>query len=401
MSGAANSRPRIVLAPFGRHTRYLLAGYLRHVTIVCSVLLAIALTIDLWPQFQDVASHGAGSFGAVWSVVRFSFLRTPGLIAPLLPFATFIGVLWTEVAHTQSGERMLVWNSGRSPLQCLAPALLAGLILGAADFTMDGFLGPASMHIQMAERLGRDGMRLDRGKLSDPAWMSAGGGILKAEIQYGPPPVLRNVMFFSRDEVGKLAEVDVAPQAEFDPAGSNWIMRDGKYWHAGGNADVNHTVLFGRQASQTMKPFAEKAVHLDIDPLWFTWYDLQPQYIPLPVLAALATSDRVPEARGQYETRLYVVLAEAVLPGLMAMLAAALAMLLLAYNTSAPALIGIMFAGYAAHFGIKACLIMGQNGYMNPLIAGWLVPALLVVAIAGVFAVGEMQKKRQSIVSDD
>jgi lipopolysaccharide export system permease protein len=392
-------RPRIFVAPFGRHSRYLLSLYLRHVLIVVSVLLAIALTIDLWPQFQDVAARGSGSLGAVWSVVRFSALRTPGLIAPLLPFATFIGVVWTEVAHTQSGERMLVWNSGRSPLQCLAPVVLAGVILGGADFLMDGFLGPASMNIQMTERLGRDGVRLDRGKLSEPAWMTAGGGILKAEIQYGPPPVLRNVMFFERDNAGRLTEVDVAPVAYWQEDKGHWVMPQGKYWHAKGSGDVTRTVLFGRQRAQTLLPFEGKTIRLDVDPLWFTWYDLQPQYIPLPALAQLAASDKAPDARGQYETRLHIVLAELVLPGLMAMLASSLAMLLLAYGTTAPAVIAIVFSGYIAHFGIKACLIMGQNGYMNPLIAGWLVPALLVIVIAGVFAVGEMQKKKSSPVS--
>src|SRR4029077_614948 len=42
----------IHLSPAGRHTQYMLAGYLRHVFMVTSVLLAIALTIDLWPQLH-------------------------------------------------------------------------------------------------------------------------------------------------------------------------------------------------------------------------------------------------------------------------------------------------------------------------------------------------------------
>jgi lipopolysaccharide export system permease protein len=383
---------RIVLAPFGRHTRYLMAGYLRNVLIVTSILLAIALTIDLWPQFQDVAAKGSGDLGAVWSVVRFSGLRTPGLIAPLLPFATFIGVLWTEVAHTQSGERMLVWNSGRSPLQCLAPVVLVGLILGAINFAMEGYLGPASMGVQMAEKLGRDGARLDRAKLSDPAWMAAGGGILRAEVEYGPPPVLRNVMFFARDDTGRLTEVFVAPEAHWEQGTDRWLMRGGQYWKAR-RGPVSQTVFGGRATHQAMKPFDEKAVTLAIDPVWFSWYNLQPQYIPLPVLGELAASKGIPGEHGQYETRRHVVFGEALLPGMMALLASVLSMLLLAYRTPAPALVGIVFAGYIAHFGTKACLIMGQNGYMNPVLAGWLVPASLAVAVLTVFALIELQRK--------
>ncbi len=390
---AVPPRPHIVLAPLGRHSRYMLAGYLRHVLIVSSILLAIALTIDLWPQFAQVAAKGSNNFSAVWSVVRFSALRTPGLVAPLLPFATFIGVLWTEVAHTQSGERMLVWNSGRSPLQCLSPVLLAGLILGTTDFVLDGYLGPASMGIQMTERLGRDGDALARTKLSDPAWMAAGGGILRAQIEFGPPPVLHNVMFFFRDANGKLSEVDIAPVARWEKGTDRWVMQNGQYWKAAGREGVRQTVFSGRATHQTMTPFDAKAITLSIDPLWFTWYDLQPQYIPMSVLAQLAASARVPEAHGQYETRLHVVLAEAVLPGMMALLASSLAMLFLAYSTPALALVGIMFAGYIAHFGTKACLIMGQNGYLEPVLAGWLVPGCLLAAVTGVFLLIELQRK--------
>jgi lipopolysaccharide export LptBFGC system permease protein LptF len=124
-----------------------------------------------------------------------------------------------------------------------------------------------------------------------------------------------------------------------------------------------------------------------------------PQYIPLPVLKRLAASVRVPEAHGQYATRFHIVLAEALLPGLMALLASSFAMLLLAYRVSAPALIGIVFSGYIAHFGTKACLIMGQNGYMAPLLAGWLVPALLLAAVTGVFLAVEAQRRGKFALS--
>jgi lipopolysaccharide export LptBFGC system permease protein LptF len=77
----------------------------------------------------------------------------------------------------------------------------------------------------------------------------------------------------------------------------------------------------------------------------------------------------------------------------MALLAASLSMLLLAYGTPLRALIGIVFVGYLAHFGTKACLLMGQNGYMPPVMAGWLVPISLVVATLAIFGVIELQRR--------
>ena len=176
--GWVHLRP-IRLAPGGRHTRYMLAAYLRQMLLVTLVLLAIALTIDLWPQI-DLISGGPGSRpgSAIWSVIRFCLLRTPDLVAPLLPFATFLAVLATEIAHTRSGERMLVWNSGRSPAQCLMPAILLGLILGPAEIALDAYLGPASMAVQMQERLGLDGQRLDGPRQGDNHWIALPGGVL-------------------------------------------------------------------------------------------------------------------------------------------------------------------------------------------------------------------------------
>ncbi|MDE2133792.1 MAG: LptF/LptG family permease [Alphaproteobacteria bacterium] len=376
----------IHLSIAGRHTRYMLAGYLRHVFIMASVLLAIALTIDLWPQFHLIAdSHGRGALAAIWGIVRFSALRTPDLVAPFFPFAAFLGVVWTEIVHTQSGERMLVWNSGRSPIQCLTPVILLGIILGVAEFTMDAYLGPAAMAVQMHERLGLDGQRLDRTRRGDNHWIAMPNGLLNTEIEYGPPPVLHNLTFYRRDDSGLLTEVDMATVARRLPGTKLWLMRNGRFWIP----DEGPQSAFALESStrEMMIPFAERTVSLDLDPLWLHVFGMETQYLPMPVLRALARTDTGPESKGLYRTRLQVLYGEALLPGAMALLAASLAMLFLAYGTPLTAIFGMVFAGYLAHFGTKACLLMGQNGYMPPVMAGWLMPAALFGATLAVFGV--------------
>jgi lipopolysaccharide export system permease protein len=381
-----NALPTIHIAPLGRHTRYMLAGYLRHVFLVTSVLLAVALTIDLWPQLQLISdSHGYGALGAAWSVLRYAALRTPGLVAPFLPFATFLGVLWTEVVFTQSGERMLVWNSGRSPVQCLAPVILLGVILGACEFTMDAYLGPVAMGVQMHERLGLDGQRLDRTRRGSASWIALPDGLLKTEIEYGPPPVLRNLTFFKRDAWGKLTEVDMAAVAHLQPGTKLWLMRDGRSWTPKGTQQS--TIVIGSSAGETMVPFATRKISLEIDPLWLSVFGMEPQYLPLHVLQPLSQSDRDKESRNLYRTRLQVLYGEILLPGAMALLAASLSMLLLTYGTPLIAIVGIIFTGYLAHFGTKACLLMGQIGYIAPAVSGWFVPLGLLSVTLAVFGV--------------
>jgi len=388
----------IHLALVGQHTRYMLKAYLRHVFMVTSVLLAIALTIDLWPQFHIIANgQGHGALNEIWNVLRFSALRTPNLVAPFLPFATFLGVVWTEVVHTQSGERMLVWNSGRSPLQCLTPVVFLATILGAGEFIMDSYLGPAAMAVQMHERLGLDGKRLDRTRRGEDHWIALSGGLLRTEIEYGPPPVLHNLTLYKRSAGGQLTELDVAAVAYQLPGKNLWLMRNGRFWTPEGSPASNDmtysTVAPGDAAEDTMVPFAERAVSLELDPLWLSVFGMEPQYLPMHELRPLARSDRGPQSKGLYRTRLQVLYGEIVLPGAMALLAASLSMLFLSYSTPVKALIGIVFVGYLAHFGTKACLLMGQNGYMPPVMAGWLVSACLLGATLAVFGVIERQRK--------
>jgi lipopolysaccharide export LptBFGC system permease protein LptF len=88
-----------------------------------------------------------------------------------------------------------------------------------------------------------------------------------------------------------------------------------------------------------------------------------------------------------------VLYGETVLPGAMALLAASLSMLFLAYNTPLKALVGIVFVGYLAHFGAKACLLIGQNGYVPSIIAGWFVPAVLSGMILVVFRLIALQRR--------
>jgi lipopolysaccharide export LptBFGC system permease protein LptF len=127
-----------------------------------------------------------------------------------------------------------------------------------------------------------------------------------------------------------------------------------------------------------MVPFASRTISLDIDPNWLSVFGMETQYLPLHVLQALTRSDRDPESGSRYRTRLQVVYGETVLPGAMALLAAALSLWLLAYGVRATAVVGIVFVGYLAHFGTKACLLMGQTGTIA---AGLLAVTLMVLGI--------------------
>lgn len=380
----------IYLTPFGLHTRYMLGIYLRHTLMVAAALMTIALTIDLWPQIKILGDDPRYSGFLIWHVVRLTALRLPDLLPPFLPFATFLGVVWSESAFTESRERMLIWNSGRSPLFCLVPAALAGLLMGVSLFLIDGVLRPAAIHVQMAEVLGREGIRLDRGKSGGNHWIALPDGVLRAQIEYGPPLKLRNVVVYKLDRDGHLAEVNSAALAT--PLSTrSWHLQDGRYWRA--DAENRGDVISSRGTGAEVEiPFRERTVSMNLDEMWLRNLGLSPQYLYLGQLANLAKAEIVSRDASGYRTRRQALFSGPLFTCAMAMLGASLAMLFFAYQARWLPLVGVLLAGYLSHFASKALYLMGEFGYIPAVMAGWLAPLLVIGAVAGTLHV--IQKKR-------
>ncbi len=370
-----------------RYTRFMLAGYLRRLVVIVAVLLTIALTIDLWPQIGRVAGDDNAALPvALWRIARFAGLRTPGLLAPLLPFACFLAVAWTETAYTHAGERLFIWNSGRPPVLCLPASIVFGLIVGLAGFTADAVLGPAAMRVQMTERLGSDGQRLDRGHTGDIQWIARPDGLLRTEIVYGPPPELRRVIFFKLDAGGELQEVDQAARATQIRDTPGWQLENGTVWTARPPSDRRTAPRDPDEAGQGRETqFDRRVLQLDLEPLWLSVYGIEPQYLSLAMLHALAPFDHPPQSHGLFRTRLQTLYSELALPAAMALFAASLAILWQPHRVTAGALAGTLLAGYLAHSATKAFLVLGQNGYLTPAVAAWAVPVALLAATLGAF----------------
>jgi len=387
MSANTAGARAIHLTPWGLYSRYMLGAYLRHTMMVSAALMTIALTIDLWPQIP--LFHGP-ALSVVSGIAKLALLRIPDLLPPFLPFATFLGVVWTESAFTESRERLLIWNSGRSPLFCLMPALFAGLAMGAVLFAMDAWLRPAAIHVQIDEKLGREGVRLDRSQSGGNHWIALPDGLLRAEIAYGPPVSLRNVTIYKLDAEGHLAEVDIASVAR--PLDRDrWLLEEGKSWHSE-FTDTGNVLSTTASQVEAQTPFAKKTVALKLDDLWLRNLGLSPQYLRLGELRRLAHAEIMSRDLSAYKTRLVVIFAQTAFTCVMALLGAALSMLYFAYETRWVALVTVLLAGYLAHFASKAFILMGEFAYMAPFFAGWLAPILLTLALAWTLHV--IQRKR-------
>jgi lipopolysaccharide export LptBFGC system permease protein LptF len=241
----------------------------------------------------------------------------------------------------------------------------------------------------MAEVLGREGIRLDRGKSGGTHWIALPDGLLKAAIQYGPPVELHDATIYKLDSDGHLAEVDTASVAR--PTGQGiWRLEGGHYWRA----DFAHqgNVLSTGAREENEIPFATRTISMSLDTLWLSNLGLSPQYLFLSDLRRLAHAQIMSRDSSGYKTRLQTLFGETLFTCLMALFAAALSMLYFAFSTRWFALVAVLLAGYLAHFASKAFSLMGEFGYISPFLAGWLAPMLLVVAVAVVLYV--IQKRR-------
>ncbi len=131
---------------------------------------------------------------------------------------------------------------------------------------------------------------------------------------------------------------------------------------------------------------------MNLNTLWLGNLGLSPQYLRLPELRELGHAQIVSRDVSGFRTRLQALYAEPLLAVAMALLGAGLSMLYFAYQTRWLALVSVLLAGYLAHFATRAFQLMGEFGYVPAIMAGWLMPLLLLAASGGVLAT--IQKRR-------
>src|SRR4029079_5426691 len=161
-------------------------------------------------------------FWVVLRLARYIMLRGADFAPRLLPIGCFLGVMTCEISHTWSRERLAVWNSGRSPLQCLVPALILSVLAGLIQVAFDGYLRPAAVAVQIAEHLGEYGAIFDRRPTTNRVWITAGNNLVASRVEFGPPPVLRDLMIYRLRSDGRLTEVVAAKEARPGPGKDLW-----------------------------------------------------------------------------------------------------------------------------------------------------------------------------------
>lgn len=388
ISPLLNRARRILPAPLGWHTRYMIASYFRHAFLATCAILALALSIDL-TLFLSKVLAAVSHWPVFWGLALgwYLLLRGTDFLAELLPLACFVGVFWAEIVHTISQERLIVWLSGRAALQCLVPALLFGTIVAVVQLGLNIYLRPLAVMTMAVDHLGSYGERFDPWPLPDPQWLAAGRDLIQAIVEPGSPPALREVKVYRMDESLALQSFYQAKLAT--PLDDHtWLLRDGNRWtstrgadQAGTNPDDGNGI-----ASDQEIPFAREKIQLAVAPIWINSFRIGARYLTHDVFDALTKVKFAPDS--EFRTWLQARYALALFALAMPLLAATLSMLFLAGEVSLPALSVIALVGYMANTAVKIFTLLGEHDYISPIAAAWSVPIFLLLVCAVAVSMG-------------
>lgn len=358
-------------ALFGIETRYVTRVYLQRVFIVGAAVLAIVLSLDLatnlaWVMSEQSAAAGREGFA------RLAFylgLRAAYNLPAIVPIAAVIGVVWAEFGLAAAHERIMIFNSGRAPVRSLMPALLVGILLGLTQFAALSYARPLSVEEQARSGFRDFGPRYRAGGTTGHKWIAIEDGFVHARIDFGPPVSLRDVMVYGLGPDGRLDIVVSAERARPTGQAGLWQFAGGSWWErppAGGGQTG------GVMPVESAFELAE--ISLPLDPLWVDYSEVPARFLPQPVVRALAAGGPgVPEAFG-YRTNYQERLAAFIHPLAMTLLGATLCLIMLRPRVPPLAPLTIGMAGYAIHVASKILSMLGEYGYIPPVVAAWTLP---------------------------
>lgn len=366
---------RILRIAFGLYSGYLFRQHLRHSAIVAAALLCLALTIDLIPQIP-VLLNSTESPGANFADVLFLLLfRAADLLPRFLPLSVFLGVLWTEVALTSSRERLLVWNSARTPAHSLAPIAAIAVIFGLAQFELDNVARPTAMSAQIHRRLGSLGQMYDRRPSTQSTWFAAGSDLVRATVQYAPV-ALHDVTLYRFDGAWRLTELDTAETAVPDKNRNAWRLLNGETSAVHFKRAANSTPAGnrGKLPDPFTHRFSERKLIVALDPFWVGVWGIGPEYLSNSILTAITNTSHDTQTSSLFRTRIELNWANAAMPGAMALLASVMAVFFLPYQVQFIRVFAAGLVGYAAHLAMRIAVLFGEHGILSPAFAAWLVP---------------------------
>jgi lipopolysaccharide export LptBFGC system permease protein LptF len=357
---------------------------------VACVILALALSIDL-TFFLAKVLLVISQWSSFWPfyLIWYLGLRATDFLTDLAPLICFGGVFWAEITHTTSRERLVVWLSGRSIRRCLVPALIFGVAVGAIEVTLNLYLRPTAVMTMASNHLGFYGEHLDPRPQLDPQWFAAGNDLIQATVEPGTPPALHDIRVYRMDDSLALRSVFRAKIAK--PLDDHvWLLSDGTRWSVTNLLDGSNTQKDTFVASDHEEAFAKLSLNLDLPAVWLNNSQTAPRYLPnktfLEILKGAMHSDS--DFRTWRQARFSLPIFCITMP----IIAAILSIRFMSSGVALSTVCLIALMGYLANTAMKVFVLLGEHGYLAPLVASWSVPTVVAFICAAAATLGGRTK---------
>ncbi|SEO57700.1 Lipopolysaccharide export LptBFGC system, permease protein LptF [Salinihabitans flavidus] len=345
--------------------RSIMLAHLRAIGFVVFLLLAIAFSIDLSENLTGLQDKAAETGQPLWRIL-FPYLGYRGvdILTRLLPMACLAGAFAAELLRFQRLEPVILAAAGATPALALSALLVVGVITGTVQAALEGWLRPAAVFAQVDLGVGSYARRFER-KEKDSRWFVADDRALRATVQPGQPPTLRDVVLFEGIRRAALSSLIVAESARPGADPQSWVLKEARRWEAGPNGNLRPEP----PQSLTIR-FPLTSVHL-------TYLDVGGFYIPQEALRRITAVESDPRFADR-QTALVRRYAAFFLPGVFALLGASLAQTGTTARRFNPLrLVALAVTGYISVVLIKIFWSLGEFGAIAPL---WASLASLLIA---------------------
>ncbi len=345
--------------------RYLNRIFLLRFAIVAFAIVGFAAVIDILDAGDDLVGSPEG---AATAVARYLVLRLPMILSELMPLAALIAGIIAVGDLLRHRELVVIWGAGLSNLRVMRLLAPAAILLLLLKLALDDRAIPQTAAELRAWGVG-EFKHLPSG--SDPGssyWLRAGDDILRVSSSAASAGLLLDLTLLRRDEQGILLERIDAPRAEPIPGGLRLLE-----------------ALRRSAADRTVEALSSYDWPRSIDLARLRILATPPRELDggrlLDILGAGAYGVRAPEP---YLTALHGRIAGAFVPGLLLLLAFALARRFSRTATVAPILILGITLGFTAIIASGVASALGEVGLLSPLLAAW-APVLALLALVLAF----------------
>ena len=194
------------------------------VGFVTLAFLALFFFFDLVDELRWVGRGGAGGYQLSQALLYVALSLSQHLYE-LLPITVLIGTIFVMARLAQSSEFTIMRTSGLGPGRALSTLLLLGGAFVGLTFAIGDYIAPASERAAQLVGVRHIG-QLSTGATG--AWLKERRGDHSRAINVRGLDTdgrMRGIRVFEYDEHGRVAETLTAEEAEFDPGGEGWRLR--------------------------------------------------------------------------------------------------------------------------------------------------------------------------------